>query len=87
VATVVENSQQSGFEKFSEVLAMELRAIRNEMAQMRSELRVEIRDSRIDVQKSLTDLSWKIFAMVLGIVSVSVSIAVAVIKLFPNWHG
>ena len=61
--------------------------LREAVNSLRSELKIEIRGSRIDIQKSMTDLSWRIFAMVLGIVSVSVSIAVAVIKLFPNWHG
>lgn len=91
VATVVESAQLSGFEKFSEVLARELSVFRTEVkveiAALRTELKIEIRDSRIDIQKSMTDLSWKIFAMVLGIVSVAVSVAVAVIKLFPNLNG
>jgi biotin operon repressor len=87
VATVVENSQQSGFEKFSEVLARELGAIRTELREavnsLRAELKIEIRDSRIDIQKSINEQIWKILAIVLGVATV----AVAIIKVAPNWHG
>lgn len=83
VTAVVERSLQQGFDKFSEVLQRELAAIRGEMAQMRSELKIEIRDSRIDIQKSMTDQGWKIIGAVLAIVT----IAVAVIKLFPSVPG
>jgi flagellar biosynthesis/type III secretory pathway protein FliH len=82
VALVVERAIQQGFEKFAEVLQRELSAIRNEMTQMRNELRIEIRDVRNDLQKSITELSWKIFAIVVGVAAV----AVAIIKLSPNWY-
>ena len=83
VTLVVERSLQQGFDKFAEVLQRELAAIRGEMAQMRNELKIEIRDSRIDLRKSLSDQGWKIIGAVLTIVT----IAVAIIKLFPNIPG
>jgi hypothetical protein len=98
IAAVVENAIQSGFEKFAEVLSRELGAIRTELkaeiagvrselkteiAAVRSELKIEIRDSRIDIQKSINDQVWKI----VGAVTAIVSIAVAIIKLFPNVPG
>ena len=54
-----------------------------EIAALRTEVKNEIRDSRIDVQKSINDQVWK----VVGVVAAIVTIAVAVIMLFPNAPG
>ena len=76
VATVVENALQVGFDKFSEVLQREL-------SLLRSEIKIEIRDSRIEIQKSITEQIWKILAIVVGVATISL----AVLKLAPNWPG
>ena len=76
MTTVVENALQVGFDKFSEVLQREL-------SLLRSEIKIEIRDSRIEIQKSITEQIWKILAIVVGVATISL----AVLKLAPNWPG
>ncbi len=88
---MLERSIQQGFEKFSEVLSQEFRflrseiskafsSIRSEIAAVRNELRVDIAESRADFQSGLRDQLMKI----LGIVVAVVSLAVVIIKIFPN---
>jgi len=80
LAELFERSQSQGFEKFSEILDRKL----GEM-ESRLELKLggRIDGLRAELYKALHDQLIKIFALVVGVVS----LAVAIIKLFPNWYG
>ncbi|MCH7479209.1 MAG: hypothetical protein IIA14_14060 [SAR324 cluster bacterium] len=88
-----ERSVQQGFEKFAEVLENGLKDIRSEIALVRSEMREmearlegrligRIESARADLLKSQNEMLFKMFGIVVGVVS----LAVAVIKLFPNLY-
>lgn len=75
LAELLEDSQQQGFEKFAEVLTLELGKVRHE-------LNGEIKDLRAEMHASMKDLAVKLMTLVVAVVTV----AVAVIKLFPDLY-
>jgi hypothetical protein len=93
LAELFERSQSQGFEKFAEMMAaMEGRldarfaAVEARMTAMEERLTLRL-DGKIDslraeLYKALHDQLLKMFALVVGVVS----LAVAIIKLFPDWH-
>ena len=96
LAELLERSIQQGFEKFVEVLdrnmvevRQEFALLRSEMAQMESRLnaRIDAMDGKIEsvraeLYKAHSELLLKIVATFVGVVS----LAVAIIKLFPNLY-
>ena len=96
LAELLERSVQQGFEKFVEVLDRNMAEVRQEFALLRSEMaQMESRlNARIDAMvakieavraalyKAHSELLLKIVATFVGVVS----LAVAIIKLFPNLY-
>ncbi len=86
-AEIIEHAQQQGFDRFSEILERGLAQVSNEIALLAS--RFEALESRMDskieglraeLHSSLRDQLLKFVAILVAVVS----LAVAVIKLFPD---
>lgn len=84
LATVIESAQQQGFEKFAAVLEQGLVGVRNDLAAGLASVRNEMAllESRLEtrIESSLRDQTFKMIAVFVALLSV----AVAVIKLFPG---
>jgi hypothetical protein len=89
LAEVIEGAQKQGFERFAEVLERGLGEIRHEMAEM--ELRLEAKLStmegkvesvRSELHSSLRDQFAKVVMIIIG----ALGVAVALIKLLPDWR-
>jgi flagellar biosynthesis/type III secretory pathway protein FliH len=87
LAELFERSQSQGFEKFAELLDRRL----GEM-EARFNARLDAFEARVDSKfesqraefyKALHDNNLKLMAAVIAVVS----LATAIIKLFPNWPG
>ncbi|MEE8554583.1 MAG: hypothetical protein V3T00_01890 [bacterium] len=88
---IIEGAQRQGFERFSEVLERSFSAFRNEMnqrfgqldsafVQLDSKLDTVRAELRAELHSGLRDQMLKF----IGIMAMMISLAVAIIKLFPN---
>ena len=89
LAELFERSQNQGFEKFAELLDRRFSELEARLSAFESRIDAKFAgvDGKFEVlraefYKALHDNLMKTFAFVVGVVS----LAVAIIKLFPNWH-
>ena len=92
-AEIIERLHQQGFEKFSEVLERSMTDFRQQMDRrfadfdarlelLESRMDTKIEQLRVELHSSLRTLKVRLVGAVVAIVS----LAVAVIKLFPDWR-
>ncbi len=79
LAEIFERSQQQGFEKFVEVLDQRLGEME---ARLNAKFDSKIDGLRVEMYKAMNDQLMKMFALMVGVVS----LAVAIIKLFPDLY-
>ena len=90
---VIERSVQQGFDRFVEVFERGIGELRHEMARMeaRLETRLVALDGKLDarIESVRAELHSSLRDQMLKFVTILISViglAVAIIKLFPNWY-